>query len=67
MYWKYLFRQHIKQLVAMVFLRHVSTHTSHRQVMFRTFLVLALLLLTFLKKTIPTTKPASHKPQQKEQ
>jgi hypothetical protein len=30
------YRQHNKQLVIMV-LRHVSTHTNHRQVTFRTF------------------------------
>jgi hypothetical protein len=31
------YRQHNKQLVIMVLQRHVSTHTSHRQVTFRTF------------------------------
>jgi hypothetical protein len=31
------YRQHNKQLVVMVLQRHVSTHTSHRQVTFRTF------------------------------
>jgi hypothetical protein len=31
------YRQHNKQLVIMVLQRHVSTHTSHYQVTFRTF------------------------------